>query len=310
MYRSILVPLDGSELGAQALPLACDLARHTGALLHLVYVADTAVAQPTAITDLPMPAAQPDAAAQLPARAYLEGLAQRLAEAAGRPPDVALLSADPAEQPDLAVVTALAHYATVTGTDLIIMTSHGHGGLTRHRFGSVATAMLSASPVSLLLLRPAPAVQPHLPARLRRLLLPLDGSAWAEQILAPATALALASKLDLTLLHVVDPHQLSPWVGQAAPEALPMSHEERQLEARAYLDHQAGRAQERGLLVHCCACLGAPVARTILTEALQLQADLIGLTMSAPTPRQHEGHGVVAAVLRDAQLPILLYRPS
>src|SRR5262249_3057247 len=38
MYRSVLVPLDGSPFGDQALPLALATARRAGASLHVVTV--------------------------------------------------------------------------------------------------------------------------------------------------------------------------------------------------------------------------------------------------------------------------------
>jgi nucleotide-binding universal stress UspA family protein len=38
MYRSIMIPLDGSAFGEYALPFALGLARRTGARLHLVHV--------------------------------------------------------------------------------------------------------------------------------------------------------------------------------------------------------------------------------------------------------------------------------
>lgn len=38
MLKSLLVPLDGSEFSERALPLACRLARTTGAALHLAHV--------------------------------------------------------------------------------------------------------------------------------------------------------------------------------------------------------------------------------------------------------------------------------
>jgi nucleotide-binding universal stress UspA family protein len=38
MYRSILVPLDGSRFGEQALPLALAVARRAGASLKLLHV--------------------------------------------------------------------------------------------------------------------------------------------------------------------------------------------------------------------------------------------------------------------------------
>jgi nucleotide-binding universal stress UspA family protein len=38
MYRSILVPLDGSAFGEHALPFALSLARRAGAQLHLAHI--------------------------------------------------------------------------------------------------------------------------------------------------------------------------------------------------------------------------------------------------------------------------------
>src|SRR5438477_9932902 len=38
MYRSILVPLDGSPFGEHALPLALTIARRSGATLHVAHV--------------------------------------------------------------------------------------------------------------------------------------------------------------------------------------------------------------------------------------------------------------------------------
>src|SRR6187402_3413353 len=40
MYQTILVPVDGSEFSARALPVAVELARRTGATLHLALVHD------------------------------------------------------------------------------------------------------------------------------------------------------------------------------------------------------------------------------------------------------------------------------
>jgi nucleotide-binding universal stress UspA family protein len=304
MYRSILVPLDGSALSEQALPLACDLARHLGASLHLAYVHSAA----SPASNFGEGLAAPDA--QSRARAYLDQIADQWAAAAGRPITAVVLDRAPDDPPGGAIAVALARYVAVAGADLIIMTSHGRGGLARLWFGSVAADLAACSPVPMLLLRPAPAFSPAMPTSLRRLLIPLDGTAWAEQILAPMTALALATTADLNLLHVVDPHCESPWASSAARNALPMSHEARQIEARAYLDAQACAPRAAGLAVECYACLGAPVARAVLEEAEQLRVDLIALTVSGGTGWRNDVSGrVAAAVLREARIPLLLYRP-
>ena len=44
MYRSILVPLDGSAVSEYALPIACEIARHSGAKLELALVTVRATA--------------------------------------------------------------------------------------------------------------------------------------------------------------------------------------------------------------------------------------------------------------------------
>lgn len=305
MYHSILVPLDGSALSEQALPLACDLARHLGASLHLAYVDSAASAAPILGERQFAPDSQPQA------RAYLDQLADQWAAAAGRPIAVAVLDRAPADQPGGAIAAALARYVAVAGADLIVMTSHGRGGLARLWFGSVAADLAACSPVPILLLRPAPAFSPAMPASLRRLLIPLDGTAWAEQILDPMLALAQATTADLNLLHVVDPHRESPWASSTARNALPMSHEARLIEARAYLDALARAPRAAGLAVECYACLGAPVAHAVLEEAEQQRADLIALTVSGGTGWRHDVSGrVAAAVLREARTPLLLYRPS
>lgn len=310
MYRSILVPLDGSALSEQALPLACDLARHLGASLHLAHVHSDATPAPLFVEGLPVGDAQLHSLGQLHARVYLEQIAAQWTGVAGGLIEVVVLDSAPDGPPDGAIAAALSSYASAAGTELIIMTSHGRSGLARLWFGSVAADLAAGSPVPMLMLRPAPAVNPTMPISLRRLLIPLDGTAWAEQIMAPATTLALAAAAGLTLLHVVDPHCESPWADPAARTLLPMSHEARQIEAHTYLETIARAPRAAGLQVDCRACLGAPVARAILEEAGQLRTDLIALTVSGVTGWRHDVRGkVAAAVLREARTPLLLYRP-
>jgi nucleotide-binding universal stress UspA family protein len=88
MYRSILVPLDGSPFAEHALPLAREVARRTGVSLQILHVIPPF---PVIDAGAPLLAAlghglrpAPTAAQfQAQARAYLDGVLQRLG---GTPP--------------------------------------------------------------------------------------------------------------------------------------------------------------------------------------------------------------------------------
>lgn len=147
--KTILVPLDGSELAEQALPIAVRLARATGAELLLVRV-------------LPQPLDDPMGRRLHPngARPYLERLACREEGIRAR---VFLPKGAPREQ-----IIRLARRYEV---DLIVMTTHGRTGLQRWLMGSVAERVVRASPCPVLLLRSGVPITPF-----RRALLPVDGS--------------------------------------------------------------------------------------------------------------------------------------
>src|SRR5262249_53458191 len=131
-------------------------------------------------------------------KVYLQEVLQRLAPLAP-----VRVTSDLLEGP---VATAVLHRAVATGTDLIIMTTHGRGPLTRLWLGSVADQLLRQAPVPILLVRPQKG-QPDLAwkPKLDRVLIPLDGSDLAETILEPALALGSLVQAHYTLLHVLEP---------------------------------------------------------------------------------------------------------
>src|SRR5438067_676921 len=92
------------------------------------------------------------------------------------------------------------------GADLVVMTTHGRGPLGRLWLGSVADALVRDLAMPLLLVRPqetAPDFKRE--PLLKHLLLPLDGSPLAEQMLEPAVALGTLMEADYTLLRVIKP---------------------------------------------------------------------------------------------------------
>jgi nucleotide-binding universal stress UspA family protein len=91
-----------------------------------------------------------------------------------------------------------------SGSDLIVMTTHGRGPVSRFWLGSVADQLVHRLPMPLLLIRtqedsPLPRDEPEL----RNLLVALDGTPTAEQILQPAGVLAKLMGASCTLLRVV-----------------------------------------------------------------------------------------------------------
>src|SRR5262249_24290411 len=120
----------------------------------------------------------------------------------------------------------------------------------------------------------------------RRVLVPLDGSPFAEQVLPPATALGAVMKAEHTLLRVVPPllpgdYDLggTPLVGLPGSRLAQLKaiQEESEEEAAAYLERLAARHCEQGLSMHTrVVCYDKP-AVGILEEAGRLGADLIAL---------------------------------
>jgi nucleotide-binding universal stress UspA family protein len=117
MYQSLLVPLDGSTFGEQALPLALSIARRAGAALKVMHVHS-----PLAAVYVDSPAYY-DAALDLHLKkqqqAYLDGVVQRLRDASSVHVTAELLEGQAAE--------AIRALASSTGVDLVVMTTHGQG---------------------------------------------------------------------------------------------------------------------------------------------------------------------------------------
>jgi nucleotide-binding universal stress UspA family protein len=146
-FRNILVPLDGSELSQQALPLAVELAKANGALLTLVRaISPTAdVWAGTGLAGLPpIPYDDVYEALHTQARSELEAIADDLS-AQGLRVNTVVESAIAAD-----AIIAEAHHCKA---DLVVMATHGRGGLRRWTLGSVADKVLHATITPLLLVR-------------------------------------------------------------------------------------------------------------------------------------------------------------
>ena len=323
LYRTILVPLDGSSFSERALPTATALARATGAGLVLVRTASASVPPGAHPADLQgrqiqkedlyvsadvggagLPAAQIRAVEE--AELYLDGIADRLAEQ-GLQVEAAVPYAAAAE----GILTEI----DVQSADLVVMCTHGRSGLGRWIFGSVAEEVLAHSPVPVLLVRPTgtPVTLSAEPGKFR-LLVPLDGSAFAEAALPHAAKLAQALGGSILLVCAVAP-PVRPYndmmaIPTGTDEDMDRLVEEERKRAERYLASAGERLLQSGLSVETVVCKGAP-ADTILQQALATSARLIIMATHGRTGLRRLLLGSVAhEVVHRSLLPVLLVRPA
>jgi nucleotide-binding universal stress UspA family protein len=311
MYRSLLVPLDGSTFGEHALPLALSIARRAGAGLQVVHVhspLEATYAPDGVFFDEGL-----DARLKQTEQAYLDGIVKRLAGVASVPVTSALL-----EGSDIAA--CLREAANGAGVDLVVMTTHGRGALGRFWLGSVADRLVRDLPMPLLLARPENAAPDFgREAVMKHMLLPLDGSPFAEQMLEPAVALGSVMDADYTLLRVITPV----WPGtydyygaslgeeaQSFLRQIEKAQEQLHMEAEEYLHRVAGRLRERSLRVQTQVGVADQPAVAILKEANAPAINLVALETHGRRGLSRLFLGSVAdKVIRGASLPVLVHRP-
>ncbi|HXG08223.1 MAG TPA: universal stress protein [Gemmataceae bacterium] len=303
MYRSLLVPLDGSTFGEQALPLALSIAHRAKAVLRLAHVHVPLAAM--YVEGVPFLDNDLESEAKEHERAYLDAVVKRLAS----DPAVSLTSTL-LEGP---IANALLEYAAAVGVDLLIMTTHGRGPLSRFWLGSVADQLVRQAPMPILLVRPREG-SPELPGGpcFRHILIPLDGSPLAEQAIEPAVALGSLFEVGYTLLRVVNPLQTvghDP-AGFAISGFDPLVQKRLQVEAEDYLERIAERLRPRATRVLTRVIVGAQPAAAILDAAREQGADLIALATHGRGGLRRLLLGSIAdKVLRGATTPVLVRRP-
>lgn len=144
MYHRLLIPLDGSELAEQALAQVEHVAAD-GAHITLLQIIQPPLPVIAAEMAVPLPTVSSEELRQ-EAETYLQTVASRLRD---RPlaVQVAVVEGD-------AVAETIVQYARDHGHDLILMSTHGRGGLSRLVFGSVAEAVVRHAPCPVLIVRP------------------------------------------------------------------------------------------------------------------------------------------------------------
>lgn len=301
MFTSIMIPLDGSTPAEYAIRIGVSIARRSKARIHLVHVcsgfASAAVYS-----------------SELPEEAYLRTVAEDLAaigievqSAVLQEPFVAL----PSTQPTRATADALRHYTQAHGIGLVVMSSHGRGGIRRAWLGSVADALLRESPVPVIITRPhRRRARPLSDVPLDRILVPLDGSWRSEEAIDPAVALARMTNGHVILLRCVEPGlpPANPYSYWALPPDTQIM--EQQSEARAYLERIAVELRDGSVTIEVDVVL-APRVAGILLAAKDHQANLVAMaTHGAGGAKRFLIGSTTDKVVRTAAIPVLTLRPA
>jgi nucleotide-binding universal stress UspA family protein len=193
MVATIMVPLDGSEVAAQALPCAEHLARATGARLDLVRFSTRRMWQ---LAIFPMTA--DDATREERETAALAQLGEAVAWATGGPLRTATLSGD-------RVAAEVLAYERAAAVDLVVLGSPPRSRRYHLVDSALADHLLRPGPAPVLLLCPGAA-----PVHLDRVVVPLDGSPWAEAALGVLATLARTVAREVILLRVISTRAQQP----------------------------------------------------------------------------------------------------
>lgn len=295
-FESILVPLDGSAVSEQALPIGASLARRAAAPLYLVSVQEPT---PVAVT---AEVGQYGVEYERESRAELSRYLANVQDATRKIQGVAVQG----EVIDGHATDAVADYVAGHDIGLVVMTTHARRRIARWWLGSVADGLLRRLSIPLLLLHPSEMPRP---TRFRRIMVALDGEI-DEPVLEAAIALgSLEADAEYILVRVAEPP--SPLL---TPLALSPSHlgplrTERDAEktAREYLERLTDRLRASGLSVTWRVVRTRHVSDQLLELARETGADCIAIGTHGATGLERLLVGSMAdKIVHGTELPVLV----
>lgn len=295
MYKKMLVPLDGSELSEVVFPYARELAGRLGLEVFLLHVKPKEddpkghLYRDYILHKVDILKCQADE--------VREGMAQG---AKCTPVKVhgEVVCGHPAAE--------ILDYAAKNSIDFILIATHGHSGIRRLVMGSVAQEVIQASKLPVWLVRAASAKDtaydqwPH-----RTILVPLDGSGLAENVLPHVETLAKQCGADASRVALLTVCQPPGKAGSYFPD-IPED-----LEAvKRYLSTVEQRLRDKGLNVTAEVKRGHP-AEEIVKHARENPFNVIVMSTHARSGLSRLTFGSVAEkVIHEAQSPIFLVRPK
>jgi len=246
-------------------------------------------------------------------RAYLKTIQEKVRTELGNwgakpgtPVTIEVLAGKPAQE--------ILSYAADKNVSLVVMASRGTSGEGPWLLGNIAAKVLRATTKPVLLVRKeAPAEGLQRKGLIKRILVPLDGSKVAEQIVPHAEELARCMGAELILFQAYES-----FLGVISGEAMvTMSAEEikeanrhREEDAKAYLRTIAGTLREMGLTVSEVVVPGDP-ADVILSYAESNAVDMISMSTHGLSGLKRWVFGSVTdKVLHAGDMPVLVVRAA
>lgn len=271
MFKHLLVPLDGSHMAEASLPAALCLARILGARVTLLHAIERGAKQKIHgerhLTD-------PEEA-----RSYLDEVAVR-----AFPADIPVRRHVHSNEVN-DVARSIVDHVGELGPDLIVMCTHGRGGIRGFMFGRIAQQVVGLDKTPVLLVPPSTSGAP--PAfSCNRILVTLDGNPEHEEGLKVASSLAKICGAELSIIMVV--HTFSTLSGEQAatakilPRATHALLDMAEQDAKEYLQRHVTTLQAEGFKATADVGRGAP-AKVIINTAEQKKADLIVLATHGKT---------------------------
>jgi nucleotide-binding universal stress UspA family protein len=186
MFDPILVPLDGSQLAECVLPQVIAIGQALNSKIVLLHVMDKTPSDASAqFVDLVNWQIN-----KTEAKRYLEGIVGRL-EKSGLQAEAIVMEGPVAE--------SIIKFARSQEMKLLILSTHGSSGWSGCGISRVTDEITLSAPTSLLIVRAQPVQeQPY-----ERILVPLDGSWRAENVLPMVALLARFHRSQIQIIHVV-----------------------------------------------------------------------------------------------------------
>lgn len=285
-WRDVLVPLDGSELSTWALVRARHLFEHPGISVTLLRVLE---GREDRANDLAYQLDSRHREASDALGAVRGGFLDRSENVGAE-----LRFGDPA--------TEILREIDEGSHDAVVMSTFGRPGLGRSLFGKVTQQVLRASPVPLLLFRPRSGSdeafqhpQAFNVPTWKRLLVALDGSERAEEILPSAERMARTLGSTIHLFRSV---------GGGSSEASERTR------AEAYLENWKRSLEAQGIPTEAHVRTGE-AAESAIGLIRELELDGVALTTHVRTGLTRSLHrSVTEEILRAADVPVLTLCPA
>lgn len=301
MLDPILVPLDGSQLAECVLPHTAAIARSFDSEIILLRMLEKN---------------QTGASAQLfdllnwqinktKAALYLEKIKERFQESRLRVQTTVL---------EGLVAEGITEYAQSQGVKLIILSSHGRNGLTQWGISSITQKIILSAQTSLLIVR---AHQygvysdelSETPLYYQRILVPLDGSQRAENVLPIITQLAHFHKSQIHLVQVVQTPEMARQM-PPVPEDIDLFNgvvTRNREEAGHYLEQVKSRSYLEGISVETHLITSENAAAELHQVVEQEHIDMVTLNAHGYSGNLQWPHGsMVNNFIMYGKVPLLI----